>query len=247
MPLTHPIPAALTGELPLALIELPPDLSVADGLALFDQRLASNGAALLATTTDLDRPGPTITFVNRAFTELTGYAAEEVVGKSPRVFAVPRHHPERHQRAEATRRPPAAERRRVEEESRERAEMLRGLGDNLPGGGLFQFVREPGGREFYQYVSAGVEHLTGMPAADLLAGRGRLFDLLDPPECGRAEAAERRSAADLTVFDVKVAGRSRDGKERVWHFRSGPRRTADGGGVWDGVILDVTEQHQLGD
>ena len=32
----HSIPAVLSGELPLAPVELPPDVPLADGLALFD-------------------------------------------------------------------------------------------------------------------------------------------------------------------------------------------------------------------
>ena len=32
----------------------------------------------------LDEPGPRIVYVNQAFTELTGYAAHEVLGRNPR-------------------------------------------------------------------------------------------------------------------------------------------------------------------
>lgn len=42
--------------------------------------------AVLVTDADLDAPGPTIRFVNRAFTGITGYAAEEVLGRSPRML-----------------------------------------------------------------------------------------------------------------------------------------------------------------
>jgi PAS domain S-box-containing protein len=31
-------------------------------------------------------PGPRILFVNKAFTEMTGYSAEEVIGKTPRIL-----------------------------------------------------------------------------------------------------------------------------------------------------------------
>ena len=34
----------------------------------------------------IDEPGPEIVYVNRAFTELTGYSQEEVLGKSPRIL-----------------------------------------------------------------------------------------------------------------------------------------------------------------
>ena len=46
--------------------------------------------AVIVTDADLERPGPRIRFVNRGFTTLTGYTAEEAVGKSPRMLQGPR-------------------------------------------------------------------------------------------------------------------------------------------------------------
>lgn len=39
---------------------------------------------IIITKADLDSPGPEIIYVNKAFTEISGYSAEEVIGKSPR-------------------------------------------------------------------------------------------------------------------------------------------------------------------
>jgi diguanylate cyclase (GGDEF)-like protein/PAS domain S-box-containing protein len=44
---------------------------------------------ILVTTPDLDSPGPIITYVNPAFTRLTGYTATEVLGLSPRILQGP--------------------------------------------------------------------------------------------------------------------------------------------------------------
>lgn len=42
--------------------------------------------ALVLTATDLDAPGPTITFVNDAFCSMVGRPAGELIGKSPRLL-----------------------------------------------------------------------------------------------------------------------------------------------------------------
>ncbi|WP_109110250.1 HAMP domain-containing sensor histidine kinase [Azospirillum sp. TSO35-2] len=42
--------------------------------------------AVIVTDCDLDPPGPTIRYVNRAFTKLTGYRPDEVIGRSPRLL-----------------------------------------------------------------------------------------------------------------------------------------------------------------
>ena len=41
---------------------------------------------VVITTSDLDEPGPQIIFVNKAMERLTGYAAEEMIGKTPRIL-----------------------------------------------------------------------------------------------------------------------------------------------------------------
>ena len=42
---------------------------------------------VIVTKSDpIDEPGPEIVYVNDAFTEVTGYSAEEVIGKTPRIL-----------------------------------------------------------------------------------------------------------------------------------------------------------------
>lgn len=45
--------------------------------------------AVIVTDAELDPPGPTILYVNPAFTRLTGYTPEEAVGRSPRLVQGP--------------------------------------------------------------------------------------------------------------------------------------------------------------
>ena len=46
--------------------------------------------AVLITTADLDPPGPAIVYVNEGFCRMTGYAREEVIGKTPRILQGPK-------------------------------------------------------------------------------------------------------------------------------------------------------------
>ncbi|MDN3688918.1 PAS domain S-box protein [Cyclobacterium jeungdonense] len=50
----------------------------------------TNDAILITEAEPLDNPGPRIVYVNEAFTRMTGYAAEEVIGKSPRILQGPK-------------------------------------------------------------------------------------------------------------------------------------------------------------
>lgn len=54
----------------------------------------ANDIVIVTEAQPLDDPGPRIVFVNEAFTRLTGYTAEEVLGQSPRILQGPESDPE---------------------------------------------------------------------------------------------------------------------------------------------------------
>src|SRR4051794_689244 len=58
-------------------------------LPLFKAALQGIGEAIVITSPQLDQPGPVIEYVNPAFTRMTGYSAEEVIGKTPRILQGP--------------------------------------------------------------------------------------------------------------------------------------------------------------
>jgi PAS domain S-box-containing protein len=59
-------------------------------LRLLDAAVAQSGDAILITDSELDPPGPKIVFVNPAFTQMTGYSADEALGRSPRLLQGPK-------------------------------------------------------------------------------------------------------------------------------------------------------------
>lgn len=46
----------------------------------------TNDSVMITEAEPIDEPGPRIVYVNDAFTRMTGYSAEEVIGKSPRIL-----------------------------------------------------------------------------------------------------------------------------------------------------------------
>ncbi|SFL75652.1 HWE histidine kinase domain-containing protein [Methylobacterium pseudosasicola] len=49
----------------------------------------ATGEAILVTSADLAEPGPLIEYANPAFTRMSGYTAEDVIGRSPRLLQGP--------------------------------------------------------------------------------------------------------------------------------------------------------------
>jgi PAS domain-containing protein len=54
-----------------------------EALRLLNSAVMQATESILITDGNLDLPGPTILFVNPAFTRMTGYTKEEVIGKTP--------------------------------------------------------------------------------------------------------------------------------------------------------------------
>lgn len=55
-------------------------------LELLKAAVESANDAIIITDTNLDSPGPTMIYVNPAFTRMTGYEYDEAVGKTPRIL-----------------------------------------------------------------------------------------------------------------------------------------------------------------
>lgn len=66
------------------------DLQVAEeAIRLLLSAVQQSKDSIIITTAHLNPPGPEIVYVNPAFTEMTGYTADEVLGKTPRLLQGP--------------------------------------------------------------------------------------------------------------------------------------------------------------
>ncbi len=62
----------------------------------------ANDIVIVTEAFPLDEPGPKIVFVNKAFTDLTGYTLQEVLGKTPRLLQGPETDPDTKARIKAS-------------------------------------------------------------------------------------------------------------------------------------------------
>lgn len=130
------------------------------------------------------------------------------------------------------------------ENLRDREALLRTLGDNLPGA-LYQIARCPhSGEKRFRYVSAGIQSLLGIPHEEVVADPMTLYGAILEEDLPAVLAAEDAAERVLGPFDCVFRQRHRSGEIRWVHCKSAPRRVADGTIVWDGIILDVTDQKQ---
>jgi PAS domain S-box-containing protein len=137
------------------------------------------------------------------------------------------------------------ERKRSENALLEREATLRGLGDNLPDGLIYKIEVRPDGTRRFLYVSRGVERLFGLSAKVALADTGAVFARYLPEDLDVLRRAETLSLRALGTFDVQARFRDATGAVRWGQLRAAPRRAPEGGVVFDGILVDITEYKRV--
>ncbi|MBU7586683.1 MAG: PAS domain-containing protein [Nostoc sp. TH1S01] len=133
------------------------------------------------------------------------------------------------------------DRKQVELRLQEREAMLRRIGDNLPNGAIYKVIRELDGSDRFYYLSAGIEKIMEISAADALKDASLLYRQFIPEDIPRLDAAVNQSMQHLSIFDIQLRICTPSGQLKWCHFRSSPRQLEDGRIAWDGLIVDVTE------
>ena len=149
----------------------------------------------------------------------------------------------------------AAERKTWQLESERAAEdRLTEIAQHFPGV-IYRRVMHPDGTMSYPYVSPGAVELLGAGHEELFGSRPLhelARDRIIAEDRDAFMEAMRRSAAELTPFDIEVRATrphgglpgSPDGgpaKDHVWiRSTATVRRAPDGSVIWDGVMTDIT-------
>ncbi|MBD2207643.1 PAS domain-containing protein [Calothrix sp. FACHB-1219] len=134
-----------------------------------------------------------------------------------------------------------SDRKRAELALQEREAFLRGIGDRVPKGYIYQLVQELDGSNRFYYVSAGVEQTNGFKPEAILADSSLLFNIIVPEDLAYMLQKQQESAANMSVFDVQVREYSPEGDIRWVRVCSSPRRMDDGRICWDGIRFDITD------
>ncbi len=80
----------LFGNLPVSVMDITERKVAEERLRLLESAVQQISEGITITTAELDPPGPRIVYVNPAFSRITGYSAEEAIGKTPRILQGPK-------------------------------------------------------------------------------------------------------------------------------------------------------------
>jgi PAS domain S-box-containing protein len=140
------------------------------------------------------------------------------------------------------------ERKKAEDALRQSESRLRSLSDSLPEAAIYQYRQDTGGKAHFDFISAGIERLTGVPAAEFMSDKAAVDRTIVPEDSAALDAALARSRDTLTRFEFELRHKHRVTGETRWSMlRSTPARNPDGSTTWDGIELDITERKRMED
>lgn len=125
---------------------------------------------------------------------------------------------------------------------RDNAVQLRSLGDNLPNGMIYQLRTSPDGqRRQFLYVSAGVQGLHEVSAAEVLQDAAIFTRQTHPEDLPTVRRLEAEALAEMKPLRMECRLMLPSGKIRWSLVTSAPRRLEDGDLIWDGLEMDITD------
>ncbi|MBD2210993.1 AAA family ATPase [Nostoc linckia FACHB-104] len=115
------------------------------------------------------------------------------------------------------------------------------LADNIPGL-IYQIRIQADGSSSISYVSSGCQTLYEVAPEDLMSGKYSLRDFEHPDDRAETFRATLESAKNLTPFHHEWRIITPNGNIKWVKAASQPERREDGEMVWDGIVIDISEQ-----
>ena len=142
-------------------------------------------------------------------------------------------------RASATVLGAALERRLVDEQAIQADERYRTLVEHIP---AVVYVETPEGDPEHFYISPQVEAVFGYPVSDWRWTADFWIDHVHPDDRARVMRDDERTNVERVPFSFEYRFLAADGEWRWVHDEASFLEGPDGGGIWQGLMMDITER-----
>jgi PAS domain S-box-containing protein len=132
-----------------------------------------------------------------------------------------------------------AERRMMQDTITRNEQQLRQIASNIPAA-VFRFSARQDGAYEMLYMSDGAERIFERPLSEMTS-RPFSFRYLHPEDEGDFKQSVEQAVAQVIPWTREFRIITPTGTVKWLRASSNPHRTDDGGLLWDGVILDITE------
>ncbi|MBI5352975.1 MAG: PAS domain S-box protein [Chloroflexi bacterium] len=136
-----------------------------------------------------------------------------------------------------------SERKQVEEKLTQTHNLLTNLANLVPGV-IYQYRLYPDGHSAFPYSSSGMNGIYEVTPEEVREDATPVFGRLHPEDASRVSEAIMESARTLEEFYCQFRViLPKQGLRWRWS-QAHPERTEDGGTLWHGIILDITEREE---
>ncbi len=123
-------------------------------------------------------------------------------------------------------------------------QQIEHISRNLPGM-LYQLERDSTGHTRLSYASQAAWKVCGLSAQALSQEGGRFLALIHPDDRARVEETIARSADQLTLWHTEYRILTPESHTRWVEGRATPQRTEEGGTLWHGYLVDISERKRM--
>jgi PAS domain S-box-containing protein len=123
--------------------------------------------------------------------------------------------------------------------------IVRSAADATALGMAFILRVDPDGARHFVFAGPRCLGVNGVEGAAAMEDAGLVFDRILPDHRAYFDRAEAEARAAAAPFDVEVAMLAADEEVRWRRFAALPRPQPDGGMIWDGLQIDVTERRHM--
>lgn len=129
----------------------------------------------------------------------------------------------------------------AQQAAHQRETLLRELAAKVPGV-LYRIEVEADGRSRFTYVSPGIQALSGLSPAQVLADRGAMLGRIEPEDLPGHLASIRAATLALKHWSHEYRIRALDGSLRWVQSMATPAPLADGRVAWSGMLTDISDR-----
>ncbi|HEY1067233.1 MAG TPA: PAS domain S-box protein, partial [Pirellulales bacterium] len=133
------------------------------------------------------------------------------------------------------------DRKRAEVALQGEQQRLFQLAQSAPGV-ICSFRLDPNGKTSFPYASPGIIDIYGIRAEDLSVDASGIFELIHPDDAAAFQASIDESRSRMTPWHQTYRVVQASGRERWIEGRAAPSREPDGGMLWHGYLMDVTDR-----
>jgi two-component system, cell cycle sensor histidine kinase and response regulator CckA len=127
---------------------------------------------------------------------------------------------------------------------RESVRQLQRITEGIPGA-VYHYRLAPDGGESFRFMSAGIRKLAGIPSDEVEADARRFWSLVHPDDVARCSESLLQSARTLRPWLQEFRLTPKHGVFKWIRGSALPTPESDGGTLWNGIFVDVSEQRLL--